>query len=292
MRFDTLCIIGCGDIGSRVARLAMEEGTRVVALSRNMSKCAGLKDSAVQMLQGDLDDPASLLEIDLNGAALLYAAPPPGGGIEDSRVKNFLAAIDKGNCPARIVYIGTTSVYGDCGCETVTEERPLHPANHTARRRADAEERFRNWGKEHGVDVIILRVAGIYGPGRIPMDRITNRHPLLDNAEAGQSNRIHAEDLATVCMKAIDMAADGEIFNVCDGEAGTLTDYFNTITDLLGLPRLPQVPLSEARSVMTPLMFGYMSESRRISNRKMIEKLGITLKYPTMREGLRNALNL
>ena len=80
--------------------------------------------------------------------------------------------------------------------------------------------------------------------------------------------------------------ADGDIFNVCDGEESKMTDYFNAITDLLNLPRLPQVPLAEARKVMSPLMFSYMTESRKISNRKMIEKLGIVLKYPTMQAGL------
>jgi len=69
-----------------------------------------------------------------------------------------------------------------------------------------------------------------------------------------------------------------------------MTDYFNAITDLLSVPRLPQVPLAEARRVMSPLMFSYMTESRKISNRKMLEKLGIKLKYPTMMEGLKDSL--
>jgi nucleoside-diphosphate-sugar epimerase len=287
MTYPRLYLIGCGDIGSRVARLALDRGIGVTALSRSAGKCAGLKETESVLLAANLDDGESLPRLDLRGAAVLYTAPPPGGGIRDTRVRNFLTAIPEGGEPAKVVYLSTTSVYGDCGDEVVTEERLANPGNHTAKRRLDAEEIFRHWGVERGVEVVILRVAGIYGPGRIPLDRILGGHPLLNRDEAGYSNRIHADDLARVCMAAIERGENGDIFNVCDGETSTLTDYFNTITDLMGLPRLPQVPLAEARRVMTPLMYGYMTESRRIDNRKMIEKLGICLEYPTMADGLK-----
>jgi nucleoside-diphosphate-sugar epimerase len=287
--YTNLYLIGCGDIGARVARLALADGVAVTAVARNMSKCGSLRDTAARLLQADLDD-GGPLPLNMEGAAVLYSAPPPGGGIIDTRVKNFIASIRPGSEPAKLVYISTTSVYGDCGDELVTEERPVNPGNHTGKRRLDAEERFLAWGRDRGVAIVILRVAGIYGPGRIPMDRILGKHPLLNEAEAGYSNRIHADDLARVCLAALDRGEDGEIFNVCDGETSTMTDYFNAITDLLGLERLPQVPLAEAREAMTPLMFGYMTESRRIDNRKMLTRLGITLRYPTLNDGLKATL--
>lgn len=290
MKRSKLYIIGCGDIGSRVARLALDSNIAVTALSRHMSKCSVLQETATVLVQGDLDDENAVPNLDMSGGAVLYSAPPPGGGILDTRVRNFLASIRKGCEPAKLVYISTTSVYGDCGDELVTEERPTNPGNHTAKRRLDAENSFRAWGKERGVSVVILRVAGIYGPGRIPMDRIFGGHPLLSEAESGCSNRIHAGDLARICLAALDKGENGDIFNVCDGETTTLTAYFNAITDLLGLPRLPQVPLSEARKVMTPLMFGYMTESRRIDNSRMLAKLGITLQHPNLQAGLKASL--
>jgi nucleoside-diphosphate-sugar epimerase len=244
----------------------------------------------VESKVADLDDPESLSGLDLQGSHLLYAAPPPGGGLIDTRVRNFLAALQPGCEPVKIVYISTTGVYGDCGDETVTEERPVNPVNHTAKRRWDAEESFRVWGDEKGVAVIILRVSGIYGPGRVPLQRITAREPLLNEDEAGYTNRIHADDLAAVCLKALETGEAGDIFNVCDGEVSKMTDYFNAITDLLSLPRLPQVTLVEARKVMSPLMITYMTESRKISNRKMLDKLGVKLKYRTMTEGLNVSL--
>jgi len=290
MVITSLYIVGCGDIGTRVAGRAAEQLIPVCALSRGNKFPHDSSIPGIEFKVLDLDDPASLSGLDLKGSHLLYAAPPPGGGVIDSRVRNFLAALEPGCEPVKVVYLSTTSVYGDCGAETVTEERPVNPANHTAKRRCDAEEAFRRWGEENGVPLVILRVSGIYGPGRIPLQRITAREPLLQEDEAGYTNRIHADDLAEVCLKALIAGEAGDIFNVCDGEVSKMTDYFNAITDLLNLPRLPQVSLVEARKVMSPLMLTYMTESRQISNGKMLAKLGIKLKYPTMLEGLKASL--
>lgn len=287
MNYSSLAIVGCGDVGIRVAKLAAEQHLKVSAFSRGNKISPGFEIPGVVINQCDLDNPETLSELDFQGSALLYSAPPPGGGVMDTRIRNFLTALKPGCSPAKILYISTTSVYGDCGDETVTEERAINPTNHTAKRRCDAERRFSKLGVEQGVPVVILRVAGIYGPGRIPMQRILSQEPLLNENEAGYSNRIHADDLAEVCMAAFDKGEDGDIFNVCDGEISKMTDYFNAITDLMNLPRLPQVSLEEAHKVMSPLMFVYMTESRKISNKKMLEKLAIKLKYPTMLEGLK-----
>ena len=290
MNFSSLYIVGCGDIGIRIAKLAAVRQIKVYALSRGNKIKPDSETTEIELNFFDLDDPKSLSGLNFKDAAVLYSAPPPGGGVIDTRVMNFLANIQLGYEPAKLVYISTTSVYGDCGGELVTEERALNPANHTAKRRCDAERRFSIWGSEHGVPIVTLRVAGIYGPGRIPMQRILSQEPLLNEKEAGYTNRIHADDLAVVCLAALEKGKDGEIFNVCDGEISKMTDYFNTITDLMEIRRLPQVSLAEARQVMSPLMFGYMTESRCISNRKMLEELGIKLKYPTMLEGLKVSL--
>jgi len=290
MNFSTLYIIGCGDIGIRVAKLAAARQIKVYALSRGNKIAPDSEMSGIELAHCDLDSLEPISALNLKGAVVLYAAPPPGGGVIDTRIRNFLAGLRPGYEPAKLLYISTTSVYGDCGNETVTEERSVSPANHTAKRRCDAERRFKRWGAEHGIPFVTLRVAGIYGPGRIPMQRILSQEPLLNENEVGYTNRIHADDLAEVCLRALEKGEDGDIFNVCDGEVSKMTDYFNTITDLMELPRLPQVSLDEARQVMSPLMFSYMTDSRKISNRKMLEKLEIKLKYPTMLEGLKASL--
>ncbi|MCP3175805.1 SDR family oxidoreductase [Desulfuromonas sp. KJ2020] len=288
---DRIVIIGCGDIGRRVARRALAQGQQVHGLVREEEKGQALAAAGIAPLVGHLDDPESLTGLPLAGAGLFYFAPPPGGGFSDPRVRNFLAAIAPGQGPAKIVYISTSGVYGDCGDKLVTEETPPNPQTSRARRRLDAENAFLAWGKEHRVPVVILRVTGIYGPGRLPVARLTEGHPLLREEECKPTNRIHAEDLARVCLAAMDKGEAGDIFNVCDGQGGTMTQYFLAVADLLSLPQPKQIPMAEARQVMAPLMISYLSESRRMDNRKMLEKLEIRLDYPTLAEGLQACLD-
>ena len=281
-------ILGCGDIGVRVARLVRARGGLVTAVARSYSSAARLEEFGLKVVPGNLDDPSALGKLDMTGKLVFYLAAPPGGGPIDSRMRNFCGAIGKDRVPAKVVYISTSGVYGDCGGEWVTEQTPINPQTSRAQRRADAEATLRKWGKLHGVAVVILRVTGIYGPGRLPLARVEQGHPILCEAESPPTNRIHADDLAAVCVKAAETAADGDIFNVSDGQPGTMTQYFNAISDLLGLPRLPQVGMDEAKQVMNPMMLSYLTETRRMDNRKMLEQLGVTLKYPNLEAGLKN----
>jgi nucleoside-diphosphate-sugar epimerase len=154
------------------------------------------------------------------------------------------------------------------------------------KRRLDAEAAFREYGAANNVPVIILRVSGIYGPGRLPLMQISQGQPLLREEESGPSNRIHADDLAPICFAAAGRGRDGDIFNVSDGHPSSMTAYFNACADALGYPRQPQVTMEVARRVMSPLMFSYVSESRIIDNSRMLELLGVSLLYPTTAEGL------
>jgi nucleoside-diphosphate-sugar epimerase len=290
MTMDNVLIIGCGDIGRRVARLVRERGGRVTALVRNPARGEELEQLGIATTAGDLDRPETLAGLPTRGTTVCYLAPPPGGGFTDPRVRAFCAAAGAGLEPTKVVYVSTSGVYGDCGDLPVTEETPVNPQTARARRRVDAETTLLAWGAERGVAVVILRVTGIYGPGRLPLERLRRGHPVLRPEEAPVTNRIHADDLARVCLAAADKGVAGEIFNVSDGHPGTMTEYFNAVADALGLPRPPQVSWEEAQQVMEPLMLTYFQERRRLDNRKMRERLGIELRYPTLTEGLRATL--
>ena len=134
--------------------------------------------------------------------------------------------------------------------------------------------------------IVILRVAGIYGANRLPLNRLREGAPVLRSEESPFSNRIHADDLARLCLAAADKGEDGEIINICDGETSTMTDYFNAVADAFALPRPPQVTMAEAKVLMPPLLFSYFSESRRLDNRRMRERLGGNLLYPDLASGL------
>ena len=277
-----LLIVGCGAIGRRVASLALAQGMKVSTFRRSEDQVAG----AASYL-GNLDQPATLAGLPTKGAGVIYLAPPPGGGNEDTRMRNFLASIAPGEEPEKMVYISTSAVYGDCGTATVTEETEANPQTSRGKRRLHAERLVTAWGKERQVPVVILRVTAIYATDRLPVTQLTTGQPVLREEEALPSNRIHADDLSRICLIALEKGKDGAVFNVSDGCPTTMTSYFNAAADRLGLPRPRQVTMEEARRVMTPLMISYFSEGRVVSNRKMLEELGIKLLYPDLESGLK-----
>ena len=282
-----LLIVGYGDIGQRVAALALAAGRPISALLRCSEKAAALRGDGIPAVFGDLDDTAAPVpELHPAGTTILYTVPPPGGGEYDVRLRVLLASIEPGQEPAQIVYLSTTGVYGDQQGALVTEDTPTKATTSRARRRLDAENLLLSWGRNRGVKIVILRVSGIYGANRLPLNRLQEGAPVLRSEESPFSNRIHADDLSRLCLAAADKGEDGDIINICDGETSTMTDYFNAVADAFALPRPPQVTMAQAKECMPPLLLSYFSESRRLDNRRMRERLGGELLYPDLDSGL------
>lgn len=281
-------IVGCGDVGVRVARLLQHSSRKVFGLARSEARGEALRGFGIEAVAGNLDSVDSLADLPTAGKLIFYFAPPPGGGPYDTRMRNFCEAISADRRPEKVIYISTSGVYGDQGGAWVTEETPVNPQTSRAQRRVDAEGTLVAWGRSSSVPIVILRVTGIYGPGRLPLARVQQGHPILLEEQSPPTNRIHADDLAVVCVKAAEKARDGDIFNVSDGHPGTMTQFFNAVTSLLGLPALPQVDMSEAKQIMNPMMLSYLTETRRMDNRKMTEQLEVRLLYPDLEAGLRN----
>ncbi|QWV99209.1 NAD-dependent epimerase/dehydratase family protein [Geomonas nitrogeniifigens] len=278
---EPLLIVGCGAVGRRVAALALARGMDVCTFNRGEAPLSGVRHQT-----GNLDEPDTLRGLPTRGAGVIYLAPPPGGGIEDTRMHNFLSGIAAGDEPAKVVYISTSGVYGG-GSEVVTEETEPVPQTARGKRRLHAERLLQAWGRERGVAVVVLRVTAIYAADRLPVTQLTTGQPVLREQEALPSNRIHADDLSRICLAALERGKDGAVFNVSDGAPSTMTAYFNAAADRLGLPRPRQVTLAEARQVMTPLMISYFSEGRIVDSSKMLKELGVTLLYPNLEAGLK-----
>jgi nucleoside-diphosphate-sugar epimerase len=134
--------------------------------------------------------------------------------------------------------------------------------------------------------LVILRVAGIYGPGKLPIERLRKGLPMVAEGDAPITNHIHSLDLVSIAMRAMEKGPSGAIFNVCDGQPESMTRYFNRVADFLTLPRPPVISLDEARCQLSPGMLSYLAESRRLSNRKMRDELGVELRYPDLDRGL------
>lgn len=280
-----LFIAGCGYTGTRVARQAQTQGWNVTAHLRDQDKAAALQAAGVATICCSMDDPADIPTLPVHTQVLLYSTPPQGGGSIDLRARNFCAALERDNAiPSRIIYLSATSVYGDTGGQVVTEQSPAEPGSAMGKRRLDAEQRFQEFGAGHGVPVVILRVSGIYGPGRLPLMQIAQGQPLLKEELTRPSNRIHVDDLVQVCLKVLEQGSG--IYNVSDGHPANMTAYFNACADALGKPRQPQVELEEAQRTMPPLLLTYFRESRVVDNTRMLQELGIALIYPDMLPGI------
>jgi nucleoside-diphosphate-sugar epimerase len=276
-------IIGCGDIGRRIARRL--PGLKVTGLVSGQSSAALLKSLGIMPVIANLDIPGELDDLDIEGQVVFYLAPPPGEGQKDTRMRHFLEAIGDQR-PEKLVYISTSGVYGDCQGAWVTEEWPARPYAARAIRRWDAEQQLMSWSARSGVPVVRLRVGGIYAPDRLPIARIKKGLTVICPDEAPWSNRIHADDLARVCIAAAERGEAGEIFNAADGHPTSMTDYFYQVADCLGLPRPDCVSLAEAEKNLTPAMLSFVRESRRLDISRMKERLKIQLDYPILSEGL------
>lgn len=281
---DGVFIVGCGDIGLRVAALERVDGRRVAALARSEASALALARHGIEPVAGDLDRPDSLRGLPA-AAVLHYFAPPPPVGEDDPRLGALLAALG-GSLPGRVVYISTSGVYGDCGGAWVDEDWPLNPRSDRGKRRLAAETRLRTWAGAAGAEAVVLRVPGIYGPGRLPLERIRQAVPVLCEEESPWSNRIHADDLAQACFLAARRGRAGGVYNISDGQPSSMTDYFYRLADLAGLPRPPAVSMAQARQILGPGILSFLEESKRLDNRKMLEELGVVLRYPGLAEGL------
>lgn len=281
-----LFIVGCGYVGMAVAQRERGRGAQVRALARSSTAAERLQAAGIEAVVGDLDDPDSLQALRLVGACVYYFAPPPSMGIGDPRLDAFLEALRPHTGPSRLVLISTTGVYGDCGGQWIDEQRPPNPQTERARRRLAAERALQAWGEQMNVPIVILRVAGIYGPNRLPIERLRRGLPVLCERESPWSNRVHVDDLVSACLAAADCDRPGRLYNISDGHPTTMTDYFNQVADTLRLPRPPQVSLEQAKNVLSPEMLSYLSESRRLDNSRMRTELGVALRYPTLAAGL------
>lgn len=274
--------MGCGDLGLRVARLWQAAGVPVRGLVRSAAGRRRLEAAAVAPLQADLDRPAGLPALRLGGALVYYLLPPPPGGVADTRLAGFLAALR--DPPARWVHLSTTAVYGDCGGAWVDETRPPRPATDRGRRRLDGERRLAAWAAGRALCWTVLRVPGIYGPGRLPLARLRAGRPLPPAAESGFTNRIHVDDLAAACLAAARRGRCGRVYNVSDGRPLRFTDYYRRVARAWGLPPPPEAPA--AAGGYAGEFLAYLRESRRIDNRRMREELGVELRYPDLDRGL------
>ncbi|MEN9944702.1 MAG: hypothetical protein RLY18_660 [Pseudomonadota bacterium] len=289
-----ILIIGCGDIGIRVAQqlqgnaLAQSQGRpKIFALSSSPGRFTELRKHGITPIEGNLDHPATLWRIAHLATTVIHLAPPAQDGEYDQRTRNLVQILSQqGRSVRRLVYISTTGVYGNRNGDFVDETSQLKPTSPRAKRRVDAEQTLRFWAASQGVALTILRVPGIYGPNRLPIERLKNQTPALQEPFDAYSNHIHADDLARLICAALFIGKPQRVINACDGSEQKMGDYFDEVACALGLPKPPRLPPDEVRSQVGPMMWSFMAESRRVRNQRLRE-LKRPLKFPQVKDYLK-----
>ena len=284
-----ILIVGSGDVARR-ALPWLTRRFRVFALVRQPEAAVELRALGAVPLVGDLDDRHSLRRLAGIADAVLHFAPPPQTGEGDPRMARLLAALaGRSSLPQGVVYISTTGVYGDCAGVRVDETRPCRAQTARGRRRVDAERRLRAFGRRNRVRVALLRAPGIYAADRLPLERLRRGDPVLAADEDVHTNHIHAEDLARIACLALFRAGPGRAYNASDDSGLRMGEYFDAVAERFGLARPPRMARAEIVRHLSPLALSFMSESRRLDNRRLKRELRLHLRYPTVADGLRAA---
>jgi nucleoside-diphosphate-sugar epimerase len=282
-------IVGCGDVGMRVARQLLPR-CRVLALTSQPERAAALRQAGLVPLLGNLDQPATLARLAGLAARVVHLAPPPSQGHQDTRTAHLLQALSRRGRVRSLVYGSTTGVYGDAQGARFDETRLVAPATPRAQRRVHAESLLRWWGRRQpGVRASILRIPGIYAvdrEGGHPRDRVARGSPVLNREDDVHTNHIQADDLARACVAALWRGRPGRVVHASDGQDMLMGDHFDLVADLCGLPRPPRISRAEATLALSPMQMSFLSESRRLDNRRLREELRVSLRCPTVREGL------
>ena len=275
-----IVMIGFGYVAQHVAKLELKKQIPISTLTRRVEKQAKLNAQEIHCIIGDLDNHATFPTLPLDQAGIYYFAPPANSGQQETRLRHFLKNHAHHHIK-RIVYISTTGVYGNTDCTELTSETsPTQPKLDRALRRLDAEHALLAWQQDHPeTEVVILRVVGIYGPGKLPIERIKRGEPLLDPSHPSYVNLIHINDLAQACYQAMHYGKPGEVYNISDGNPLLMTHYFQAIATAFNLPQPPLVTMKEAERQLSPGFLSYLKESRRIDNSKMLNQLGVKLLY-------------
>ncbi len=275
-------IAGCGDVGLRVLG-GYAHRARFMATARRSEQVEKIRQAGGVPLRVDLDDPGRR-NLGVIASRIVWLVPPDAGSPSDRRLARTLADIAGTHWPraTRLIYCGTTGVWGNAQGRLLDETAPISPQSERAQRRADAERRVRQAVRAapRRFMASLLRVPGIYAADRLPVQRLQAGLPTLSTEHDAWSNHIHADDLATILWQTLWHGGNARLYIASDGQQLRMGDYFDQVADRLGLNRPPRGDPQTVRSAVSPAMWSFMRESRRLSNQRMLRELRVRLRYP------------
>lgn len=268
----TLLSLGHGYTAQALARQFVPMGWRIIGTTRGNT--AALQAQGVEAHVWPGTPLAPLLA---QATHVLSSIAPDAAG--DPVIAAEAAALRAAR-PAWVGYLSTTGVYGDHAGDWVDETTPLAPSTRRGKARVQVEAEW----QALGLPLHIFRLAGIYGPGRGPFEKVRDGTARRIVKPGQVFSRIHVEDIARVLAASIAHPRPGAIYNVCDDDPAPPEDVIGLAATLLGLPMPPEVSWADAE--MSPMARSFYAESKRVRNDRIKAELGVRLRYPTYREGL------
>lgn len=280
-------IAGCGQVGHALLRLKFK--AHFTATYRPAEDQHAKRETIAQLgakpLCADLTQPKQLRRLISLAQRWIWLAPPNTHVTNDPSLKRLVLYLATSahrwqKSPPVVSYISTTGVYGNTHGQWIDEKTPIAPNTERAKRRAQAEQHLRQ-GLKRGLSIHILRAPGIYSATRLPLDRLRQGTPSMREEEDAYSNHIHEIDLARLARWSNYKAGPLRVINACDQHPSKMGDYFDRIADAFQLPRPPRLPKAEVKKSVSPMMWSFMNESRRITSQEQA-KLGFKLHYPSV----------
>ena len=269
---NTLLSIGHGYSAQALARRLLPQGWQIIGTTRTEAGAKALRATGIDALVW----PEADLSAALAKATHLLTSVAPG---DSDPVLQAIGPQIAGSALKWVGYLSTTAVYGHHNGDWVDETTPLAPTTARGAARVQAEA---DW-TALGLPLHIFRLAGIYGPGRGPFEKVRDGTARRIHKAGQVFSRIHVDDIARVLHAALQRPHPG-IYNVCDDDPASPEDILGLAADMLGLPPPPIVPYEQAE--MTPMARSFYAENKRVRNDRIKTVLGVTLDYPTYREGL------
>ena len=284
-----LFCFGLGYTARVLAAALMGEGWTVAGTCRDEATRADLAADGIDAFLFDRDRPLDDAGAVLDGAThLLSSVPPDAEG--DPVLARHAGAIAAMDGLAWAGYLSSTGVYGDTGGAPVDETAAVNPTSERGRRRAEAEEGWLDLRRAAGVPVHVFRLSGIYGPGRSALDTVRAGQARRIDKPGHLFARIHVDDIAAVLRASMARPGPGAVYNVCDDEPAPAADVVAFACELLGVDAPPLVPFHQAAGEMSPMALSFWRDNRRVDNSRIKGELGVRMKFPDYRAGLRAVL--
>jgi nucleoside-diphosphate-sugar epimerase len=282
-----LFCFGLGYCARRVALQLADAGWKVAGTARGVEGAVAIASDGYEAFAFDGTAPGPEVAEALQEATHILTSIPPGPDGDPALIHHG-AHLEHAPSLRWIGYLSTIGVYGDSGGALIDETAPTQASSERGQRRVAAEQSWLSLAARRGVHAQVFRLAGIYGPGRSAIDRLRDgtAHRIIKPGQV--FNRIHVDDIAQAVLAGIGGRGTQQIYNVSDDEPGPPQDVVTYAAELLHMPPPPEVAFEDAE--LSPMAVSFYADNKRIANARLRQGLGVELKFPTYREGLRAIL--